>query len=76
MQNSYCQQEITSHPDYPAITSVIDFLEAGNMPHQVVQADATYISQFNYPLLAHIKQPGNEYIHIIPNATAWDEQKI
>ncbi len=29
----------------------------------------------NYPVLAHIKQPGNEYMHIIPTAADWDAQK-
>jgi uncharacterized membrane protein/protein-disulfide isomerase len=71
----YCRQEITTHPDYPAMTSIVDFLDAGNMPYQAVEADASYIHEFNYPLLAHIRQPGQEYMHIIPNAEEWDNQK-
>lgn len=71
----FCREEITTHPDYPAITAVTDFLDAGNMRYNAVQADASYIHEFNYPLLAHINQPGQQYLHIVPNATEWDIQK-
>jgi uncharacterized membrane protein/thiol-disulfide isomerase/thioredoxin len=71
----YCREEITTHPDYPAMTAVTDFLDAGNMQYNAVQADASYIHEFNYPLLAHIRQPGQQYLHIISNATEWDKQK-
>lgn len=70
----FCREEISTHPDYPAMTAVTDFLDAGNMHYNAVQADASYIHEFNYPLLAHIQQPGNQYLHIIPNATEWDRQ--
>lgn len=70
-----CREEISTHPDYPAITSVIDFLDSGNMQYQAIQADASYIHEFNYPLLAHIRQPGQEYMHIIHDAAQWDKQK-
>jgi protein-disulfide isomerase/uncharacterized membrane protein len=75
INKTHCTQEITTHADYPAITSLVDFLDAGNMRYQAVQADASYIHEFNYPLLAHIKKPGNEYLQSIPNASAWDAQK-
>ena len=71
----FCREEITTHPDYPAMTAVTDFLDVGNMTYNAVQADASYIHEFNYPLLAHINQPGQQYMHIIPNATEWDKQK-
>ena len=71
----FCREEITTHPDYPAMTAVTDFLDAGNMHYNAVQADSSYIHEFNYPLLAHISQPGQQYLHIIPNANEWDKQK-
>lgn len=71
----FCREEITTHPDYPAMTAVTDFLDAGKMLYNAVQADASYIHEFNYPLLAHISQPGQQYLHIIPNVTEWDRQK-
>lgn len=61
INNNYCKEEITTHPDYPALTSVIDFLDNGSMEYNAVQADASYIHEFNYPLLAHIRQPGQEF---------------
>jgi len=71
---NFCREEISTHPEYPAITAVIDFLDSGNMRYQAVQADATYIHEFNYPLLAHIRQPGQEFMYIIPSAAEWDKQ--
>ncbi len=71
----FCKEQVSAHPDYPAITSVVDFLDNGGMSYQAVQADASYIHEFNYPLLAHIKQPRQEYMHIISDATEWDKQK-
>lgn len=72
---NYCKEEITTHPDYPALTSVTDFLDTGNMPYNAVQADASYIHEFNYPMLAHIRNSGQEYIHIIHNTADWNKQK-
>src|SRR5215472_14403402 len=45
------------------------------MSYKAVQADASYINEFNYPLLAHIKQPGVEYLHILYNPTEWERKK-
>lgn len=45
------------------------------MAYSAVQADETYINEFNYPLLAHINQPGNQYLHIIPNVATWEKEK-
>jgi ABC-type bacteriocin/lantibiotic exporter with double-glycine peptidase domain len=75
VNKDYCQQEITSHTDYPALTSLVDFLHQGNMGYEAVQADASHIHDMNYPVLAHIKQPGNEYLHIVPSAQAWEADK-
>lgn len=71
----YCREEISTHPDYPAMTAVTDFLERGGMRYDAVQADVSYIHEFNYPVLAHIRQPGQEYMHIITHPTEWDRQK-
>ncbi len=71
---SYCKEEITTHPNYPALISVIDFLESGGMDYNAVQADASYIHEFNYPLLAHIRKPGQEYLHLIIDTAVWEKQ--
>jgi protein-disulfide isomerase len=75
LNEKYCREEITTHPDYPALTAVSDFLEAGSMAYNAVQADASYINEFNYPVLAHISKPGQEYLYLISNARKWDIEK-
>lgn len=74
VQLSFCKEEITTHEDYPAIIAVTDFLDLGSFNYRAVQADNSYIHEFNYPAIAHIKEVGNEYMHIIPSVKAWDEQ--
>jgi uncharacterized membrane protein len=75
LNENYAKEAINTHPDYPAMTALTDFLEAGGMAYDAVQADSSYIHEFNYPLLAHIKQPGNEYLHLINDASVWDKEK-
>ena len=75
VNSSYAKDAIITHPDYPALTALTDFLETGGMGYDAVQANASYIHEFNYPLLAHIKQTGNEYLHLIKDATVWDKEK-
>ncbi|MGC4100346.1 vitamin K epoxide reductase family protein [Ferruginibacter sp.] len=72
---NFCREEITTHPDYPAITAVTDFLDSGGMEYNTVQADASFINEFKYPLLAHIRQPAQEFMHIIKESSEWDKQK-
>ena len=71
----YCKENINSHTDYPALTAVTDFLETGNMEYDAVQADASYIHEFNYPLLAHINHPAENFFYLIQNAAAWEKEK-
>jgi uncharacterized membrane protein len=72
---NFTKKAITTHPDYPAMTAITDFLESGGMEYDAVQANASYINEFNYPLLAHIKQPGNEYLHLVNDVSMWDKEK-
>lgn len=75
VHKTYCEKEVGTHPDYPALTSVIEFLDSGGMNYHAVKADSSYIDKFNYPILAHIKLLGQEYVQIVPDAKYWDEQK-
>ncbi len=45
------------------------------MGYSAVQADASNIHEFKYPLLAHIKQPGEQYLHIVEHINDWEKQK-
>ncbi|MCI1189902.1 thioredoxin domain-containing protein [Hymenobacter sp. DH14] len=74
VHKSYCKEEISTHPDYPALTSVVNFLESGGMSYHAVKASPEYIQEFTYPVLAHIQSPGQEYMHIVPDAKYWDTQ--
>jgi protein-disulfide isomerase len=67
----YCKDEITTHPDYPALTSLTDFLDSGGLEYQAVKADSSFIDKFNYPLLAHIREPGIESLQIVENPKDW-----
>lgn len=72
---NFCKLEIATHPDYPALTAVTDFLDAGGMHYNAVEADASYIYEFNYPLLAHIKQPGQEQLRMLNHSSEWESNK-
>jgi protein-disulfide isomerase/uncharacterized membrane protein len=67
----FCKVEIGTHPDYPALTAITDFLHNGGIQYVAAQADATYYNQFNYPLLAHFKQTGYEYLQPINSIEDW-----
>ncbi len=71
----FCKEELTTHPDYPALTSVVDFLDAGNMNYQVVKTDKTDRSLFNYPVMAHISYPGMDFMYIISGEEQWDNEE-
>lgn len=45
------------------------------MKYKAVQADASFINSFNYPLLAHIRQPGQEYMQLISDSAVWGTDK-
>jgi len=71
INRSFCREEITSHPDYPALTSIVDFFDSGNLQYKAVQADVSYLDKFHFPLLVHIKEPGNEYIRLVNSIEDW-----
>lgn len=71
----YSKEVITSHPDYPSLLSLIDFFDLGNLKYEAIEADASYINEFSYPLLAHIKHPGHQFLHIIHRPSDWDKEK-
>jgi len=70
----FCKEEITTHPDYPSLLSITDFLDAGGMDYRAVQANLSHIHAFNYPILVHTRQPGMERIHILSSNDAWSLQ--
>lgn len=75
INKKFCKEQVSSHSDYPALTSVTDLLEEGSLDYTAAQADVSYIREFNYPVLAHIKQPGNEFLHIVESQKDWENKK-
>jgi len=75
LSKNYCKEEITTHPDYPSLTSVIDFLQILKIPCRAIKVDISYIHDFDYPVLAHIKQPANERMSIIYDIPQWDREE-
>jgi uncharacterized membrane protein len=75
VDKTFCKEEVTSHPDYPALTALVDFLDIGGMSYSAVQSDATYIDQFSYPLLAHLAIPGASQMRMVKNIEEWSIAK-
>jgi uncharacterized membrane protein len=75
INKNYVREEITTHPDYPSLLSVIDLLDAGGMAYRAIHSDPSYINDFNYPLLAHIKKPGEERLYLLSDVAEWNKQK-
>ena len=64
-----------SHPDYPALISLIDLLDRGNMAYRAIRETGLGKSNLNYPLLAHGSNEGLEYLSIIDDSKDWDEKR-
>ncbi|MFD2919825.1 vitamin K epoxide reductase family protein [Terrimonas rubra] len=72
IDKSFVEREITTHPDYPAIVSVADFLDSYDFSYQAVTADRENFNEMQYPLLAHVKEPdGNAYLTIVSKTEEW-----
>lgn len=75
VSKQFCKEELSTHPDYPALTAIADFLDIGGMEYHAVQADVSHIDKFNYPVLAHIKEPGRQYVHIVWDVDGWNRDR-
>lgn len=71
---NFLKDELTAHPDYPALTSVADVLDAGGMEYLAVRTSMEYATEFKYPLLAHIKRGTDEQgLVIVKNENEWKD---
>jgi protein-disulfide isomerase/uncharacterized membrane protein len=69
----FIESELTGHPDYPALTSLVDLLDAGGFAYSAVSTDLSYKNEFSYPLLAHIRRGADEQgLLLINNPQEWD----
>jgi uncharacterized membrane protein/thiol-disulfide isomerase/thioredoxin len=72
VDRTYCKEELTSHPDYPALTALVDFLDKGGMSYSAIQTDASHLKDLTYPLLAHIATPGQVHMQLIDTPDRWE----
>jgi protein-disulfide isomerase len=69
----FIESELTGHPDYPALTSLVDLLDAGGFAYNAVSTDLSYKNEFSYPLLAHIRRGADEQgLLLINEPQEWD----
>jgi hypothetical protein len=73
--SNFCKEEITTHPDYPSLVSLTDFFASGGLSFRAVQANASFINEFQYPLLAHVKQPDVERMQILKDPREWEKEE-
>src|SRR5258708_1152931 len=71
----YCEAEITTHPGYPSLLSIVDFLEIGQVGYKALRIDRSYLNKCSYPLLAHINNPSGERMHVISDVIEWEAQE-
>jgi len=68
---NFCKAEITTHPNYPSIVSLVDFIESGNMNYSVAKCNLSQINNLSYPLLAHINRIDDNFLLIIKDVSCW-----
>lgn len=75
VSKKFLQDEVTTHPDYPALTSFTDTLISGGFQFYALRGDASSINEYDYPLLAHIKKDEQQALLLLNNAKEWEQQK-
>jgi uncharacterized membrane protein/glutaredoxin len=76
INKEFIRNKIVNHDDYPALTALTDFLDSGGMAYNTVLASEEHFPEMNYPLLAHMKEHGNQYLIIINNQNEWNKNEI
>lgn len=75
VNKEFCKTEIAGHPDYPSLIALSDFLDMGGMRYKAVEGDSSHFGNFEYPLLAHMKVPGNEHLVVINDPSEWSTRE-
>lgn len=74
VSNDYFEQRIKSHPNYPALLSLIDTLNELGLDSKAVEAEEEYIQQFSFPFLAQTPKAVNGF-EIIPSIKYYEQNK-
>lgn len=73
----FIARELQTHPDYPTLASLTDLLDMGGMQYCATESERAHIMDFNYPLLAHVNQGGNDYLMQVDKpATFESDEKL
>lgn len=76
MEKSFVEREITTHPDYPSILSVVDFLDSNNFYYQAVRAKEEHFKEMQYPLLAHmVEADGTPHFTLVGKTDEWKKKE-
>lgn len=73
VNKEFCRDEMSSHPEYPALPSLIDFLESGQFKYVAARATVEDVASFQFPVLTHFKKAGQEYLEQIKDIEDWHQ---
>ncbi|HVI47845.1 MAG TPA: vitamin K epoxide reductase family protein [Chitinophaga sp.] len=76
VSKDFVTRELQSHPDYPSLTALTDFLETGGMKYYALKSEPQHVSQFNYPLLAHAQADNADYMQQVNTASDWKNDDL
>ncbi|RPE12001.1 hypothetical protein EGT74_00135 [Chitinophaga lutea] len=68
----FIARELQTHPDYPSLVSLTDFLDMGGMQYYAVESERAGIPDFNYPLLAYVNDGGSDYLMQVDGPAAFE----
>jgi len=74
LDKTFFERQLTSHPDYPALTSLTDTLDELNLPYSAYLVDKDRVEELNFPALLHIEKNGKGDFEIIRDVRHLKEQ--
>lgn len=76
ISKNFLKSEIITHPDYPALTSLTDLLDAGNLDYIVQRASFDDSPTFNFPCIVHLNlSNGSSGLYQVDNLSALEKVK-
>lgn len=76
VNKQFLDSEMFAHPDFPALTSLIDILDAGNMDYTVRRASIKERNEFNFPCIVNMSlSNGNKGLYLVENRESFETIK-
>lgn len=76
VSDEFVTRELESHSLFPSLISLTDLLDMGGMSYTAIRSSEQYIREFNYPLLAHIKDEHADFMMQVNSAAEWDQNEL